>query len=124
MWKNEYYFGNFFVELFKQLKRQEDLIKVEEVTIFYETSNIEARIYDTTKIAFERANKELFVLQTKMYLGMEEIEKIIMIQHYSVRYWADNDNQSLSPLNSFIFHYEKTKKFQEFKVPLFLVPIE
>lgn len=30
----------------------------------------------------------------------------------------------LSPLNSFVFNYEKSKKPPEFKVPLFLMPIE
>ncbi len=30
----------------------------------------------------------------------------------------------LSPLNSFVFNYEKSKKAPEFKVPLFLMPIE
>lgn len=52
MWKNEYYFGNFFIELFKQFKRHEDFAKTENVTIYYETDNMNMRIHDVTRKAF------------------------------------------------------------------------
>lgn len=51
------------------------------------------------------ANKDVFVLRTKMYLGVEEIEKIVLVEHYSVFYWTGTENKQLSPLNSFIFNY-------------------
>lgn len=50
------------------------------------------KIHDITRRAFEMANKDVFELRTKMYLGMEEIEKIILIEHYSAFYWTGSKN--------------------------------
>ena len=69
-------------------------------------------------------NNDYFELKSQMRLTESQIQRVILTQGWCVSYW-DNEsqkNENLSVLNSFVLAYEKSRRKDEFKVPLFLKP--